>query len=39
MSKNSNPICKFCGQEKKLINAHIIPKNFYLERKKIDIYV
>lgn len=34
MSKNSNPICKFCGQEKKLIDAHIIPKNFYLERKK-----
>ena len=26
--------CKFCGQEKKLIDAHIIPKNFYLERKK-----
>ncbi len=26
--------CKFCGQEKKLIDAHIIPKNFYLMRKK-----
>ena len=23
-------ICKFCGKEKKLINAHIIPKNFYI---------
>lgn len=23
-------ICKFCGQEKKLIKAHIIPKKFYL---------
>ena len=34
MSKNSKTICKFCGQEKKLIDAHIIPKNFYLERKK-----
>lgn len=22
--------CKFCGQEKKLIKAHIIPKKFYL---------
>ena len=30
-------ICKFCGQEIKLIYAHIIPRNFYLERKKIDI--
>lgn len=27
-------ICKFCVEEKKLIDAHIIPKNFYLERKK-----
>ena len=26
--------CKFCGQEKKLIKAHIIPKNFYLDYKK-----
>lgn len=25
-------ICKFCGQEKKLIKAHIIPKKFYLGR-------
>ena len=25
---------KFCGQEKKLIKAHIIPKNFYLDYKK-----
>lgn len=23
-------ICKFCGQEKKLIKAHVIPKKFYL---------
>lgn len=23
-------ICKFCGQEKKLIKAHIIPIHFYL---------
>lgn len=27
-------ICKFCGQEKKLIKAHIIPKNFYTARKE-----
>lgn len=26
-------ICKFCGQEKKLIKAHIIPKKFYLGLK------
>ena len=26
-------ICKFCGQEKKLIKAHIIPRNFYLDYK------
>ena len=26
-------ICKFCRQEKKLIKAHIIPRNFYLARK------
>ena len=25
--------CKFCGQEKKLIKAHIIPKKFYLNIK------
>ncbi len=30
ISKN---ICKFCGQEKKLIKAHIIPRNFYLNYK------
>ena len=23
-------ICKFCGQEKQLIKAHIIPRHFYL---------
>lgn len=26
--------CKFCGQEKKLIKAHIIPKKFYLRIKE-----
>ncbi len=26
-------ICKFCGQEKKLIKAHIIPRSFYLDYK------
>lgn len=34
MKKENIGICKFCGQEKKLIDAHIIPKNFYVERKK-----
>lgn len=34
MKKQSIGICKFCGQEKKLIDAHIIPKNFYLMREK-----
>ena len=27
-------ICKFCGQEEKLIKAHIIPKKFYLGLSK-----
>ncbi len=27
-------ICKFCGKEKALIKAHIIPKNFYLNYKE-----
>ncbi len=31
---NDNRICKFCGKEKKLIKAHIIPKNFYTARKQ-----
>ena len=31
-------ICKFCRQEKKLIKAHIIPRNFYLARKN-DKYI
>lgn len=26
-------ICKFCGQEKKLIKAHIIPRHSYLNYK------
>ena len=30
-SKNT---CKFCREEKKLIKAHVIPKNFYLDYKK-----
>ena len=39
---NKYTICKFCGKEKKLIKAHIIPRNFYLARKNdklISIYV
>ena len=31
---NKNTICKYCGKEKKLINSHIIPKNFYIARKE-----
>ena len=27
-------ICKFCGKEKGLIGAHIIPQNFYINRKE-----
>ncbi len=34
MPKGSNTICKFCGQEKNLIKAHIIPKKFYLGIKE-----
>ncbi len=26
-------ICRFCGKEKELIKAHIIPKNFYIDYK------
>ncbi len=25
--------CKFCGEEKNLIKAHIIPRNFYVGRR------
>lgn len=32
-------ICRFCGQEKKLIKAHIIPKCFYLGLKENDKYL
>lgn len=32
-------ICKFCGQEKKLIDAHIIPKCFYLALKNKFSYI
>ena len=31
--------CKFCGQEQKLINAHIVPECFYLGLKNKDKYV
>ena len=31
--------CKFCGQEKKLIDAHIVPKSFYLGLKEKDKYL
>ena len=31
--------CKFCGQEKKLINAHIVPECFYLGLKNKYKYV
>lgn len=30
------PICKFCGQDKKLCNAHIIPKSFVYAAKPED---
>ena len=30
---HSKDICKFCGQNKKLIKAHIIPRHFYLDYK------
>lgn len=33
-AKQNMGICKYCGQEKKLIKAHIIPKNFYIARKE-----
>ena len=33
MKQAKSSICKFCGKEKKLIKAHIIPKNFYLGLK------
>ena len=32
-----NKKCKFCGQEKDLIGAHIIPRKFYLIYKKSTI--
>ena len=34
MKNFEKKICKFCGQEKELIGAHIIPRNFYLNYKK-----
>lgn len=34
MKKEKFGVCKFCGQEKKLIKAHIIPKNCYLNLKQ-----
>lgn len=33
MKNDKLGICKFCGQEKKLIKAHIIPKKFYVALK------
>jgi hypothetical protein len=30
MKKKNVGICRFCGQEKELIRAHIIPRHFYL---------
>ena len=33
MKQAKSSICKFCGKEKKLIKAHIIPKKFYLGLK------
>lgn len=36
MEESKNSVCKFCGQEKKLIGAHIIPKHFYLNYKNED---
>ena len=27
-------VCKFCGGEKELIKAHIIPRNFYINYKQ-----
>jgi len=30
MKQAKSSICKFCGKEKKLIGAHIIPRKFYL---------
>lgn len=32
-------ICKFCGQEKKLIKAHIVPECFYIGLKNKDKYL
>ena len=34
MAKSKIELCKFCGQEKQLIKAHIIPKKFYLGLKE-----
>ncbi len=36
MEESKNSVCKFCGQKKKLIGAHIIPKHFYLNYKNED---
>ena len=33
MKKETIGKCKFCGQEKKLIKAHIVPKGFYIGLK------
>lgn len=34
MGKKREGICKFCGEYTKLCDAHIIPKNFYMDYKK-----
>jgi hypothetical protein len=34
---NKTGICKFCGEAKKLIKAHIIPKGFYHGKRMISI--
>ncbi len=39
MSKNNVGICKFCGEEKELIKAHIIPKGWYIGLKDKDRYL
>jgi len=39
MEKVKNSVCKFCGQEKKLIGAHIVPRCFYLGLKENDKYL
>lgn len=37
--QEKNIKCKFCGKEKKLIGAHIVPRCFYLALKENDRYL